>query len=281
MTPVPLLMGIVNVTPDSFYAASRVPSVEAAVTLGLELVEEGAEALDVGGESTRPGSDPVGAGEELRRVVPVVEALARRAGVPVSVDTSKAGVARAARRAGASWLNDVTALRGDPDMLREALRFEKVILMHMLGTSPKTMQERPEYENVTEEVKGFLEGRCREYVDAGGDASRVVYDPGIGFGKTLEHNLELLRGLPELGRLGPVLVGVSRKSFLGVLPGPAGKPATAGPHPSARSGLPRIESWEGGPAFGADPLVRGPGTGRSWVRHGRYEPGPVAARNPR
>ncbi|MDE2293326.1 MAG: dihydropteroate synthase [Elusimicrobia bacterium] len=203
-------MGIVNATPDSFYAASRAAD-------GLRLVEEGADIVDVGGESTRPGSGSVDAEEECRRVLPLVESLAKRLDVPVSVDTSKPEVARRARDAGARVLNDVLALRA-PGMPAEASRYPLVVLMHMLGTSPRTMQQDPRYGDVVAEVRAFLEERRA----ASGLAGRVWLDPGIGFGKTLEHNLELLRCLEELP--GPLLVGASRKSFLGALLGAPGRP---------------------------------------------------------
>lgn len=221
----PLLLGIVNATPDSFYPESRKPSAEAAVAAGLQLLEQGADALDIGGQSTRPGSEPVSLEEELRRVVPVVDALVKRAGAVVSVDTDKAEVARQAREAGAVILNDVSAFRADPAMLAEAVRFEACIVMHIGGGgTPKTMQHNPSYVNVVEEVRDFLAERKAQYLRAGGAAARLVFDPGIGFGKTLEHNLSLLKHLSELSALGPVALGVSRKSFIGrVVPdaGPA------------------------------------------------------------
>ena len=218
----PRLMGVVNCTPDSFFAGSRTPGSEAAVERALRLVEEGADYLDVGGQSTRPGSDPVGVEEERARVIPVVRALARRVKVPISIDTDKAAVAAEALDAGARIVNDVTALRGDPDMPRVAARAERVVLMHMLGTSPKTMQDAPRYGDVLREVRDFLEARLEAFARAGGDRSRVWVDPGIGFGKTLEHNLALLRSLSELGSLGPVLLGVSRKGLFGKISPDAG-----------------------------------------------------------
>lgn len=211
---IPLVMGILNATPDSFYASSRVLEGE-AVRLGLEMVEQGADLLDVGGESTRPGADPVAEEEECRRVLPVLEALARRAGVPLSVDTRKAGVARRSLEAGASVLNDVSALRGDPGMAEAALRFSRVILMHMQG-EPGTMQENPRYGDVVGEILAFFRERLEAFRRAGGDESRVLLDPGIGFGKDLGHNLEILRRLEEFKALGrPLALGASRKSFIG------------------------------------------------------------------
>ena len=219
LTPAPaLVMGIVNVTPDSFSDGGRFAEPEAAVAHGLELVGQGADLLDVGGESTRPGSQPVPLEEELRRVVPVVSELAARAGVPISVDTSKAEVARQALGAGAHVVNDVTALLGDPDMAAVVRDFRAgVVLMHMQGT-PATMQQAPTYADVVAEVTAFLQARLQAALDVGIAAEQVVIDPGIGFGKTAGHNLELLARLVELRRLGrPVCLGVSRKGFLGRL----------------------------------------------------------------
>jgi dihydropteroate synthase len=210
-----LVMGIVNVTPDSFSDGGRYFGTEAAVAHGLELVARGADLLDIGGESTRPGAAPVPADEELARVVPVVEALAGRTEVPLSVDTSKAVVARECLRRGAHIINDVTALAGDPEMtgvVRDA--GAGAILMHMQGT-PATMQLAPQYADVVEDVTAFLEARLHAAESAGLEAGRVVLDPGIGFGKTRAHNLALLAGLAALQRLGrPVCLGVSRKGFL-------------------------------------------------------------------
>jgi dihydropteroate synthase len=216
-------MGIVNVTPDSFSDGGLFAAPEAAVAHGLELVRQGADLLDVGGESTRPGAQPVPLEEELRRVVPVVRELAARAAVPVSVDTSKAEVARQALAAGAHVINDVTALRGDPDMAAVVRDFRAgVVLMHAQGT-PATMQLAPTYTDVVAEVTAFLEARLQAALDLGIAGEQVVLDPGIGFGKTAGHNLELLARLEQLRRLGrPVCLGVSRKGFLGrVLARPA------------------------------------------------------------
>lgn len=212
-------MGVVNVTPDSISDGGLYLDPEAAVRHGVELVEAGAEILDVGGESTRPGAEPVTAEEELRRVVPVIEALAGR-GVTISVDTSKAAVAAAALDAGAEVVNDVTALRGDPEMAALcAERGAGVVLMHMLG-DPRTMQRNPVYDEVVADVRGFLSDRLEAAVAAGVARERIWLDPGIGFGKTLEHNLELLRRLGELASLGrPLVVGTSRKSFIGHIDG--------------------------------------------------------------
>ncbi len=212
-------MGVVNVTPDSFSDGGLFFEPGAAVAHGLELLAEGAAILDVGGESTRPGAEPVAEAQELRRVLPVVEGLAaERASqaATLSIDTSKAAVARAALQAGASLVNDVTALRGDPEMVHVVAESEAhCCLMHMLG-EPRTMQREPRYADVVDDVKAFLSERLAFAVGHGVREERVLLDPGIGFGKTLAHNLELLRRLDELVALGrPLLVGTSRKSFLG------------------------------------------------------------------
>ncbi len=207
-------MGIVNVTPDSFSDGGRFFSREAAVEHALQLAEEGAEILDVGGESTRPGAAPVEAGEQLRRVLPVIDALARRTAVPVSIDTSKAEVAREAIAAGAQIINDVTGLI-DPAMIEVAARSQSgVCAMHMQGT-PQTMQDDPRYGDVVQEVRDYLMARRDELEAAGISRQRIALDPGIGFGKRTEHNLALLSAAWQLHELGcPVLVGHSRKGFL-------------------------------------------------------------------
>ena len=212
-------MGIVNVTPDSFSDGGEFLDPDAALAHCRELAREGAQILDVGGESTRPGAASVSAEEELARVLPLLEGLAHAdIGTRVSIDTSKAPVARAAIAAGAQVVNDVTALRGDPQMAGViADSGVECCLMHMLG-EPRTMQREPRYEDVVTEVKAFLAERLRFAVGAGIAEERITLDPGIGFGKTVEHNLELLRRLDELLELGrPLLVGTSRKTFLGVL----------------------------------------------------------------
>lgn len=217
------LMGVVNVTPDSFSDGGLYLDPEAAVAHGRELAEAGAEILDVGGESTRPGAEPVGEAEELRRVVPVIRGLGDLDCL-VSVDTSKAAVAEAALDAGAAIVNDVTALRGDAEMAGVcARRGCTLVLMHMRG-EPRTMQEDPRYDDVVADVKDFLAERLEAATAAGVAEERVWLDPGIGFGKTAAHNLELLRRLGELRDLGrPLVVGTSRKSFIGKLDGsPAG-----------------------------------------------------------
>jgi dihydropteroate synthase len=215
------LMGVVNVTPDSFSDGGRYLDSGRAIGHGVELAEEGAAILDIGGESTRPGAEPVGADEELARVYPVIQGLAAaRPQVQISIDTSKAAVAVAALDAGATMVNDVTALRGDPRMAEVVAEAGvDCCLMHMLG-EPRTMQIDPHYEDVVSEVKAFLEERVAFAVSEGIAEERIVLDPGIGFGKTVEHNLELLRRLPELVAIGrPVMIGTSRKSFLGRLTG--------------------------------------------------------------
>lgn len=213
------IVGILNVTPDSFSDGGRFLEHGAAVAHGRELVAEGADILDVGGESTRPGADPVGMEEEQRRVVPVLEDLAG-AGAQLSVDTSKVAVARAALDAGASYVNDVTAFRSEPAMAAlVAERGADCCLMHMRG-EPRTMQDDPRYDDVVSEVKAFLEERLTFAVREGVAEERINLDPGIGFGKTVEHNLELMRRLDEIAALGrPVMIGVSRKAFLGRITG--------------------------------------------------------------
>jgi dihydropteroate synthase len=216
------LMGIVNVTPDSFSDGGLFLDAGAAIEHGRTLGLEGADILDVGGESTRPGAEAVGAEEETARIEPVVSELAGSAGpgVQVSIDTSKSAVAEAALDAGAEMVNDVTALRGDPELA--ALCAERncvLVLMHMLG-DPRTMQDDPRYDDVVEDVRAFLAERIEVATSAGVDEGRIWVDPGIGFGKTVEHNLELLRRLGELRELGrPIAIGTSRKSFIGKLTG--------------------------------------------------------------
>ncbi|HEX3174122.1 MAG TPA: dihydropteroate synthase [Solirubrobacterales bacterium] len=214
----PKLMGVVNVTPDSFSDGGLYLDSPAAIVHGLELAEQGAEILDVGGESTRPGAEEVSAAEEVARVVPVVMGLAGTA--TVSIDTSKVEVAEAALDAGATILNDVSAMRHDPEIGGLcAERGAGLVLMHMQG-DPRTMQENPTYGDVVEDVKSFLAERLQTALDAGVAEERVWLDPGIGFGKTLAHNLELLRRLGELRDLGrPLVVGTSRKSFIGEIDG--------------------------------------------------------------
>ncbi|MGH2923685.1 MAG: dihydropteroate synthase [Solirubrobacterales bacterium] len=216
------LMGIVNVTPDSFSDGGKFLDCERAIAHGRELAGQGADILDVGGESTRPGADAIGADEELRRVGPVVEGLAGAggAGVPVSIDTSKRAVAEAALDAGAAIVNDVTALRAEPELAGLcADRGCEVVLMHILG-DPRTMQDAPRYDDVVDDVRSFLAERIEFATAAGIDEGRIWVDPGIGFGKTVAHNLELHRRLGELRELGrPIVFGSSRKGFIGKLTG--------------------------------------------------------------
>jgi dihydropteroate synthase len=215
----PLVMGIVNVTPDSFSDGGQFLDAEAAIAHGRELIAEGADILDIGGESTRPGADPVDAGEEIRRVIPVIEALAAD-GARVSIDTTKAEVARRALDAGATIVNDVSAFRFDPELPAVVAEAGATcVLMHMLG-EPRTMQKDPRYEEVVTDVKRFLEERIAYATGAGVDEQSIWVDPGIGFGKTLDHNLELIARLDEIAAIGrPVVFGASRKSFLGKLTG--------------------------------------------------------------
>jgi dihydropteroate synthase len=211
-----LIMGIVNVTPDSFSDGGRFADPGRAVEHAFAMVADGADILDIGGESTRPGAEPVGEAEELRRVLPVIRALRSQSQVLISIDTMKASVARAALDAGADIINDVTGLRGDAAMVRLAAERDcGLVAMHMIG-DPQTMQTAPHYENVVTEVRAYLEERLRILTAAGIAPERIALDPGFGFGKTLEHNLSLLRHLPQLA-IGdrPLLIGVSRKSMIG------------------------------------------------------------------
>jgi dihydropteroate synthase len=224
----PAVMGVLNVTPDSFSDGGRFADAAAAVAAAAAMVEAGADVIDIGGESTRPGSQPVPAAEQIRRVVPVVEGIRAKApDATLSIDTTRAAVAEAALDAGATLLNDVSAGRDDADMLPLAARRGcPIVLMHMLGT-PATMQAAPAYDDVTAEVAAFLSDRAAAAVAAGVSRTNVLLDPGIGFGKTIDHNLELLRRLRELADLGyPLVVGTSRKKFVGVI--------TDEPEPSRR-----------------------------------------------
>lgn len=213
-----LIMGIVNVTPDSFSDGGHFARTDDAVAHALRLADEGADILDIGGESTRPGAAAVTVEEELRRVIPVIEKLAGKTTAALSVDTSKAAVARAAAAAGAEIINDVTALRGDDNMPGAAAESGcAVVLMHMQGT-PRTMQLNPHYDDVVAEVAGHLAQRVAAARAAGIGPERIAIDPGIGFGKTVEHNMQLITGLGRFAALGhPVLLGASRKSFLATL----------------------------------------------------------------
>ena len=213
-----MVMGILNVTPDSFSDGGRFLDAGKAVARGEAMIAEGAELIDVGGESTRPGAAPVDEAEELRRVIPVVKALASRTGAVISIDTRKAGVARAALDAGASIVNDIEAQRTDPELWRAvAAAGAGYVSMHMQG-SPQTMQADPRYQDVVGEVTGFFRERLLRLEACGVRPEQVLLDPGIGFGKTLDHNLALIRGLGVISTLGrPILFGVSRKSFIGRL----------------------------------------------------------------
>ena len=215
-----LVMGILNTTPDSFYDGGNYASADAAVARAQEMIAEGADIIDVGGESSRPGAAPVPAEVELSRVVPVIERIAGNDDVAISVDTTKAAVARAALTAGADIVNDISALRFDPEMagvIADAGAY--VVLMHMQGT-PRTMQENPTYTDPVADIKAFFVDRIEAAVRSGIAESRIILDPGIGFGKRLKHNLAILRGINEFRKLGvPILIGLSRKSFLGEILG--------------------------------------------------------------
>ncbi|WP_230347764.1 dihydropteroate synthase [Methylobacillus methanolivorans] len=215
----PHVMGIVNVTPDSFSDGGRYASTEKAVAHALQLVADGAHILDIGGESTRPNATPVGLEEELDRVIPVIERLSLEVDVPLSIDTYKPQVMRAAVQAGAAIINDIRGLQ-EPEAVQAAAEGDAgICIMHMQGT-PQTMQQNPQYENVVQEVKGFLQERLEACLAQGIAAERVVLDPGFGFGKRTVHNLALLNGLPDILALGrPLLVGLSRKSVLGQIVG--------------------------------------------------------------
>jgi dihydropteroate synthase len=214
----PLIMGIVNVTPDSFSDGGRLPTASAAVEHALRLVDEGADILDIGGESTRPGAQPVPAGRELERVLPVLEAL-HGLGIPLSVDTQKPEVMVAAIRAGASMINDVNALQADGALAAVATTSVALCLMHKQG-EPQTMQQEPRYQDVVAEVQEFLAARVAAALAAGVARERLLIDPGFGFGKSLQHNLTLLRQLDRLDVLGvPLLAGLSRKTMLGTITG--------------------------------------------------------------
>jgi len=215
----PVVMGVLNVTPDSFSDGGRFFSPDAAVDHALEMVSQGARIIDIGGESTRPGADDVSLQQELDRVIPVVESVAARVDAVVSIDTSKPRVVKEAVAAGAGMVNDVFALRGEGALEAARDLDAAVCLMHMQGT-PRTMQSNPAYQDVVTEVRDFLADRVRVCVEAGMARDRLIVDPGFGFGKTLNHNLELLRGMRALGDIGvPVLAGLSRKSFVGRLTG--------------------------------------------------------------
>jgi dihydropteroate synthase len=209
------IMGVVNVTPDSFSDGGKFYAFDAALTQGEKLAAEGADIIDIGGESTRPFSQAISAEEEIRRVVPVIKKLAQRVAVPISIDTTKAVVARRAIEAGASIINDVSAFRFDPDLAAVAAEYDTpVIMMHMLG-NPKTMQVSPSYVHLMEEIRKFLEDAVERAEKLGVPRSKVIVDPGIGFGKTVDHNLLLIKHLQEFTSLSaPILIGPSRKAFI-------------------------------------------------------------------
>ena len=217
------IMGVLNATPDSFYAASRIPAAEAALRLADDMVQEGADILDIGGESTRPGAEKVPVAEELDRVLPVIDVLRERwPRIPLSVDTQKSDVAQQALAHGAGIINDISALRHDPEMVEVLAEAGcPVVLMHMQGT-PKTMQQRPEYADVVDAIKQFFDERLAFAAAHHLREEQVILDPGIGFGKTLEHNVAILKRLKEFLSFGrPLLIGVSRKSFIGRLSAPS------------------------------------------------------------
>ncbi len=216
-SPEPVVMGILNVTPDSFSDGGRYTAVDSALRQALSMVEQGAHIIDIGGESTRPGAQPVDAAQEMQRVLPVIEALREHSDIPISIDTSKPPVMRSAVEAGATLVNDVNALRADGAIAACAQLQVPVCLMHMQG-EPRTMQQSPHYDDVVEEVKSFLQQRAEACIGAGIDATHIVLDPGFGFGKTLEHNLTLLTGLQHICGLNyPVLAGLSRKSMFAAI----------------------------------------------------------------
>jgi len=210
------LMGVLNVTPDSFSDGGKFFKLEEAIKQGLKLAEEGADMIDVGGESTRPGSEPVTIQEELHRVIPVIEELTKLIQVPISIDTYKSRVAKEALDSGASMVNDISGLRFDQGMKKVIAEYDvPVVLMHVQGT-PKNMQENPKYENLFEDIKSYLNQSISMAEEAGIGEDKIIIDPGIGFGKTLDDNLRILKNLVEFKSLGkPVMIGVSRKSFIG------------------------------------------------------------------
>lgn len=210
-----LIMGILNVTPDSFSDGGQYQDAESAIRHCIQMAEDGADVIDIGGESSRPGSEPVSADQELSRVIPVIEALANQIEIPISIDTYKPEVARAALDAGASIINDITGLADERMRSLAAERKVPAIIMHMKGT-PRNMQENPEYDDVVSEIMAFFRERIALAVEAGLPEEYLIIDPGIGFGKTLEHNLEIIRNLADFKTLGrPILIGTSRKAFIG------------------------------------------------------------------
>ena len=216
----PLIMGILNVTPDSFYDGGKFLDKNQAIDRAMKMAENGADIIDIGGESSRPGAKPVSEKDELARVLPVIKAITSEISIPISIDTYKANIARRALDAGAVIVNDISALRFDGDMAETVKNYDSyVILMHMYG-NPRTMQKNPRYENVVDEIFSFLKSRIEFAIERGISKNRIIIDPGIGFGKTLEHNIEILRNIGRFNELGcPVLIGVSRKSMIGMITG--------------------------------------------------------------
>jgi dihydropteroate synthase len=214
------IMGVVNITPDSFYDGGKHDTTVLAVKHSLRLADQGADILDIGGASSRPGASPVSQEEEKRRILPVIKEVAARFSGPISVDTTWSGVAEAALNAGASWINDISAGRADPEMVRLVARRKcTIVLMHSRGT-PETMQIDPWYDDVVSEVREELLDACRKFIEGGVSRDKIILDPGIGFAKTAEHNLALLRGLDKIAEPGyPVLLGTSRKRFIGQITG--------------------------------------------------------------
>jgi len=212
-----VVMGILNVTPDSFSDGGHFSDPSAAVARALQMVQEGADLIDIGGESTRPGAEPVSVSEEINRTVPIISNIREHSDIPISIDTMKSAVAFQALEAGANIINDVSAFEADPSMVDVAAKTRAgVVLMHMKG-SPKTMQDDPTYGNAAVEILQYLQSRIDFSIAQGVERNAIVLDPGIGFGKTLEHNLSLLRTLPLFGKTAPLLIGASRKSLIGNL----------------------------------------------------------------
>ncbi len=214
----PLVMGVLNVTPDSFSDGGKFADTNTAVEHALEMIDDGADIIDIGGQSTRPGSDQVSVNDELSRVIPVIERIRKKSDIPISIDTSKAEVARAAIDVGANMVNDISALRSDSEMI-DVVRESStpVVLMHMLGT-PKTMQKNPSYNHCVREIKEFFAERIQFCVDNGIERDKIILDPGIGFGKRLQDNIGIIAHLDEFREFGlPVLLGASRKSFINMI----------------------------------------------------------------
>jgi len=214
----PAVMGILNITPDSFSDGGKYYSFESALKMGVDMADQGADIIDVGGESSRPGAVPVTAEEEIMRVIPVIEKLNSQTSVPISIDTCKSEVARAACKAGATIINDISALGHDPKIAEVASEYDSwLVLMHMRGT-PETMQKDIRYDNLIEEITSYLNVVADKAIAAGVRKKKIILDPGIGFGKTVEHNLQILKNLSKIKQLGfPILIGASRKSFIGTI----------------------------------------------------------------